>query len=116
MKQFLSLFALFIGTSWAAYGQERPAPDFSYEKPFTLPFSKFAQPEQIQKFSPKVTLADAGKLLAFQGPRIEREIHIPAPTPFTSRMPLLHLPDPETRMPIRDFDDSVNYTILKKDY
>ena len=39
---------------------------------------------------------------------------------FTSlsqdRMPVYVFPDPQSRMPIKIFDDSVNYTIFKKRY
>lgn len=36
--------------------------------------------------------------------------------PSTYRMPVYVLPDPQSRMPIKVFDDSVNYTILRKEY
>lgn len=36
--------------------------------------------------------------------------------PSHYRMPIYELPDPQSRMPIKIFDDSVNYTILKKEY
>lgn len=31
------------------------------------------------------------------------------------KLPLYALPDPHSRMPIKKFDDSVNYTILRKE-
>ncbi len=37
-------------------------------------------------------------------------------TPSPYRMPIFELPDPHSRMPIKVFDDSVNYTILRKEY
>jgi hypothetical protein len=32
------------------------------------------------------------------------------------KLPFYALPDPQSRMPIKRFDDSVNYTILRKEF
>lgn len=47
---------------------------------------------------------------------LNRELYaIPIPSQ-NLKLPFYALPDPQSRMPILKFDDSVNYTILKKEY
>lgn len=44
----------------------------------------------------------------------ERKLDFTIPSPY--RMPVVIHPDPQSRMPIKVFDDYVNYTILRKEY
>lgn len=47
---------------------------------------------------------------------LNRELYA-TPIPFQNlKLPFYALPNPQSRMPIKRFDDSVNYTILKKEY
>lgn len=47
---------------------------------------------------------------------LDREMYT-RPNPYLEeKLPFYALPDPRSRMPIYRFDDSVNYTILKKEY
>lgn len=69
--------------------------DFNKRKPFQL--------DSARVFTPEIFF-------------LEREINPKSYSPQNSTLPYYLLPDPQSRMPIRAFPDSLNYTILKKEY
>lgn len=47
---------------------------------------------------------------------VHQEINLVSPHPYLSRMPIHLLQNSDSRMPIKVFEDSVHYTILKKKF
>ncbi|HSF55929.1 MAG TPA: hypothetical protein VLA71_19395, partial [Algoriphagus sp.] len=61
-------------------------------------------------------LIDTARVFIPEGAFQERELRFKTQN-FEKHTPGIYpLPDPQSRMPIKTFDDSVNYTILRKDY
>lgn len=115
MKFIGSFLLLVFGFVWDGTAQETPKTDLDSAKTRFFPRSKFDLPENLRFFSPDTSLLDSGIMFFPRSLSIDRELN-PVSLPYQSRMPVLLLPDPQSRMPIKVFDDSVNYTILKKDY
>lgn len=116
MKFFGSFLLLVFGFVWEGVAQEVPRTDFNSDKPLFLPRSKFDLPENLRFFSPDTSRLDSGMSFFPGGLAINREINPVSTFPYQSRMPMHLLPDPQSRMPVKVFGNSVNYTILRKEY
>ena len=81
---------------------------------------RFSKPLQynsgLKLKAPETLLLDSTHVFVPRSLYTERLLTLPKETKFRVGLPLVELPDPQSRMPIRDFDDSVNYTMLKKEY
>jgi len=120
MKIFGSILFLILGFATKGMAQEHKIPDFKFDEPLLLPGSKFLLPENLQSFTLDTTLNNSKIPFLPRSISIDREITsifpIPSQMSFQSRMPIHKLPDSDSRMPVKIFDDSVNYTILKKEF
>jgi hypothetical protein len=115
MKFIGGFLLLVFGIVWDGTAQEAPKSGLDSAKTRFSPRFKFDLPENLRLFSPDTSLLDSGIVFFPRSLSIDRELN-PVSVPYQSRMPLLPLSDPQSRMPIKTFDDSVNYTILKKEY
>lgn len=116
MKILASLFILTFGVDALGFAQSEEK-----RKP-TIPVLKNLPPQLMDSLK----VLDFGELAPFQldsarvfTPEIfllDREFNPKSYPPQNSTLPYYLLPDPQSRMPIKAFPDSVNYTILKKEY
>jgi hypothetical protein len=120
MKIFGSILLLILGFATKGMAQEHKIPDFNFDKPLLLPGSKFKLPENLQSFTLDTSLNNSKLPFLPRSLSIDREnkpiLTMPNQMSFQSRMPIHKLPDSDSRMPVKIFDDSVNYTILKKEF
>ncbi|GAA0879499.1 hypothetical protein GCM10009119_24670 [Algoriphagus jejuensis] len=96
--------------------QDKQKPDFKSDPLFVFPGSRFALPENLQSFTPDTVGLDSNALLKPRPFSLDREITFISPPSYQSRMPIYTLPDSDSRMPVKEFGDSINYTILKKEF
>jgi hypothetical protein len=91
-------------------------------KPQTGLENRFSNPDwSVSKYplliTPEALKADSMYIVVPRSLLFERTIpNFPDVPQYVSTMPIYALPDPESRMPIRPFDESQNYTILEKAY
>lgn len=97
-----------------AQNLENPAPN-------TIPLRSVPKSIQPQLELPSTFLLDTlifDSTMVFRPEVLVQEKHLKvsplSPEPFIPG--IYALPDPQSRMPIKTFDDSVNYTILRKEY
>ena len=116
MKIVVSFLILFLGTLGLGQAQE---------KIDSLTNSKKDTPLYNWKFNPefKTDSSKEGRILLDSGFTFLPKSLNPGgtidltPNPkFRVGIPTYQLPDPQSRMPIKTFDKSVNYTILIKEY
>jgi hypothetical protein len=116
MKILASLFILTFGIVALGFAQSNE------NRKHTIPELKNHPPQLMDSLK----VLDFGKLEPFQldSPRVftpksfflDREFNPKSYSPQNSTLPYYVLPDPQSRMPIREFPDSLNYTLLKKEY
>lgn len=116
MKILASLFILSFGIVELGFAQS------DEKKKLSIPELKNLPPQLMDSLK----VLDFGKLAQFQMDSarvftpesffLDREFNPKSYSPQNSTLPYSLLPDPQSRMPIRVFPDSVNYTILKKEY
>lgn len=116
MKILISLFILAFGVVTLGFAQSNE------KKKLTIPELKNLRPQLMDSLK----VSDFNKRKPFQldsarvfTPEIfllDREIYPKSYPPQNSTLPYYLLPDPQSRMPIKPFPDSMNYTILKKEY
>lgn len=115
MKKLGFLFIFLLGAASYAFAQvtsEQKSTGISD----SLLTDQFSKRLPLQITTPKTLLVDSTHVFIPRSLYTERLLTLPKETKFRVGLPLVELPDPQSRMPIRGFDDSVNYTILKKDY
>lgn len=116
MKFTLSLLFLNVGFVISGFAQDLKNPE-----PKSIPLRivpKSIQPklELPLHFSPDTLEFDSTRVFNPEGLFQENYLKN-IPGPVEPSIPGIYpLPDPQSRMPIKTFDDSVNYTILRKEY
>lgn len=116
MKSFFSFVFLNVGFVIVGFAQnlENPA---SNNIPLRS-FPKSIQPhlEIPSTFSLDTLMFDSTRVFKPESLFQEKYLKI-TPSQMEPFIPGIYpLPDPQSRMPIKAFDDSVNYTILRKEY
>ena len=116
MKLSCLILTLFFGTLGMVFSQENneqilslktPVPDWT--KPYSLPeLHKITTPESIESLNGTVLVPRS----LFQ----EREFQLIEQPIIKQPIQVHELPDPQSRMPIKEFDTNVNYTLQIKKY
>ncbi len=116
MKILTSIFILTFGVVafGFAQGQEKRNPTLQELINFQPQIGEIIATVDFDK---KDTLKlDSGIVFTPEEFFLDREMYA-YPTPSQNlEMPFYRLPDPQSRMPIKEFDNSIHYTILIKKY
>lgn len=116
MKILIGIFILIFGVVSLGFAQREE------NKNPTIKDLKSSKPQLLDSLqeldfdSWNGLLIDSAWIFRPEGLFQEKYLKI-KPTLFEIPSPGIYaLPDPQSRMPIKTFDDSVNYTILRKEY
>lgn len=116
MKRIGTLLFFVLGVISTVFSQEKSEQKDSLNLNGPGFGDQFSQNNPFELKTPPSLLIDSTHVFVPRSLYTERLLSLPKETKFRVGLPLFELPDPQSRMPIREFDDSVNYTILKKDY
>lgn len=116
MKIFGSFLLLIFGFAIQGTAQSNKIPDFKSDKPLGERDFKFGLPRNFGSLTLDTSEVDSDIPFLPRSLSIDREIKLISPANYQSRMPIHALPDSDSLMPIKNFGDSVNYTILKKKF
>lgn len=116
MKRSGILLLLLIGTVATAFSQKKSErkPNMGLDTP--LYGNEFLQADLLKLKTPQSLYIDSVHTFVPRSLYTERQLTVPSGTNQRPGLPFVELPDPQSRMPIKEFGDSVNYTILKKEY
>lgn len=115
MKIIGCFLLLIFGFALQGFSQDRKKPAIRPNKSHLHPdlrtnlfgSDQFPVPDTL-KLEPRIIFPNPPEFFS------ERKLDFTIPSQY--RMPIYLFPDPQSRMPIIVFDDSVNYTILRKEY
>lgn len=114
--KLLGAFLFFLtGIVVSAFSQVKSNLDLKFEPDQLLYGKRFVNPAPNLKI-PETLLVDSSHVFIPKSLYTERQLNLLPKAEMRVGLPFFELPDPQNRMPIRKFDDSVNYTILKKHY
>lgn len=116
MRLFFSLVFLNVGVVISGFSQDLENPESKIKPSLIIPKSLPPLLEIPLQFSPDTVLFDSAKVFIPNNPFVERKLNFSPPLIEKPIPGIYALPDPQSRMPIKKFDDSVNYTILRKEY
>ncbi len=116
MKVFISIFILTFGVVALGFAQsegtKKPTTkELKNYKPQLMDSLRILDFETLDAF-----LVDTSRVFFPEGLFQERDLLFKSQDIEKSIPGIYSLPDPQSRMPIKVFDDSVNYTILRKEY
>lgn len=120
MKTTLLFFFLFFGISFFPFAQKRNStivPQWLDKKLPTQPKTDFRK--HFFLGSADTLFLDSVEVHFPEMFPLNRELNLLAPNPLRQHalsLPFVELPPAQSRMPMIPFDESVNYTILKKEY
>lgn len=116
MKLILSLLFLNVGFVISGFAQDLKNSEPKNFPLRTIPKSIQSELELPLHFFPDTLVFDSTRVFKPEGSFQEKYQKI-TPSTMEPTIPGIYaLPDPQSRMPIKTFDDSVNYTILRKEY
>ncbi|GAB3234476.1 hypothetical protein J0A67_20145 [Algoriphagus aestuariicola] len=116
MKKLVLLAFLMMVAVVAAFSQEKS------ERESSTNGEKFGFGDQFKKNAPlKLKIpeslkTDSSQVFVPRSLYTERQLTLHSGTNFRVELPFVELPDPQSRMPIKEFGDSVNYTMQIKKY
>ncbi len=115
MKLFACIFVLtFVAVTAFAQGNEKRKPTIQDLKDFRIESDVIIS--IIDLIDLDTLILDSVMVFTPKEFFLNREMYA-RPIPSEQlKLPFYELPDPQSRMPIKRFDDSVNYTILKKEF
>lgn len=116
MKILISIFILTFGFVALGFAQS------DEKRKLTIPELKNLRPQlmdslKVSDFNKRKPMQlDSARVFTPEIFLLDREINPKSYHTKNSTLPYYLLPDPQSRMPIKPFPDSLNYTILKKEY
>jgi hypothetical protein len=116
MKSFFSFAFLNLGFVITGFAQNLENPASNTIPLRSVPKSIQPQLELPSTFSLDMLLFDSTKVFRPEVFFQEKHLKVSPPSSELFIPGIYPLPDPQSRMPIKTFDDSVNYTILRKEY
>ncbi|GMQ30496.1 hypothetical protein [Algoriphagus confluentis] len=116
MKIITSFFVIFLGTLGWTFAQEKIDTLNKSQKDTLLYNWKFNPEFKTDSSQKGRILLDSGFTFLPKSLNPGGTIDLTPNPKFRVGMPTYKLPDPQSRMPIKTFDNSVNYTILIKEY
>ena len=120
MKTSLLIFFLFFGISFFSFAQKRNStivPQWLDKKLPTQPKTDFRNHFFLD--STDTLVLDSVKVHFPEMFPLNRELNLSAPNPVRQHalsLPFVELPPAQSRMPVIPFDESLNYTILRKEF
>lgn len=115
MKIIDCFLLLTFGFAQQGFSQDRKKTDLQAKEFITRPELR-ANLHRSDQFTLTDTLKLEPKIVFPNPPQFFPERKSDFTNLSQDRMPVYVFPDPQSRMPIKIFEDSVNYTILKKRY
>ncbi|WP_026951321.1 hypothetical protein [Algoriphagus mannitolivorans] len=115
MKIIGSFLILFMGTIGMALAQHT-SDTLNYSKDSLLIGEKLKPSLKLDSLNSGGILVDSSYTFLPRSLYTERTLDFSPSPKFRVGMPTYKLADPQSRMPVKGFDDSVNYTLQIKKY
>lgn len=116
MKIISSFFVLFLGTLGWTFAQEKIDTLNKSQKDTLLNSWKFIPEFKTDSLYSGGILLDSGVMFLPKSLNPSGSKFVTPNPKFRVGMPTYKLPDPQSRMPIKELEDSENYPILIKNY